>query len=75
MTPAPPSVGQIVLYRDSNHTYPAIIVATQTQTPGVKLASPQHVDLGVFGLTYMFRMNVGPGSEYEAGTYFYPVGV
>jgi hypothetical protein len=73
MPPTPPSVGQIVLYRDNHHTYPAIIVATQAQTPDVKLTSPQHVYLGVFGLTYMFRMNVGPGSEYEAGTYFYPV--
>jgi hypothetical protein len=73
MTPAPPSVGQIVLYRDNHYTYPAIIVATQAQTPGIKLDSDQHVDLGVFAADYGWERNVAPGSEYQDGTYFYPV--
>jgi hypothetical protein len=73
MPSSPPSVGRIVLYREGNHTYPAIITATKAQTPGARLDSDQHVDLAVFAADYGWEHNVAPGSEYQDGTYFWPV--
>jgi hypothetical protein len=75
MPSSPPSVGQIVLYRKNNRTYPAIVTATQAQTRSARLDSDQHVHLGVFAADYAQEYNIALGSEYQDDTYFYPVGV